>query len=93
MPEQGASTHHPQNTIIPANPVISAVFPMRIRSGALHSYQSDTLRLAINKVQENKITYYVADIRIKSIDTFRTRLRMANTGRAFMKSRHNGREQ
>lgn len=74
MPVQGASTHHPQNTIIPAEPGdFSAVFPYEdTGAGALHSYQSDTLRIAINKVQENKITYYVADIWIKSIDTFRT---------------------
>ncbi|MDD3212362.1 MAG: phosphodiester glycosidase family protein [Eubacteriales bacterium] len=74
MPTQDASTNNPQNTIIPSVPGdFSAVFPNEdTGAGALHSYQSDTLRIAINKVQENEITYYVADIWIKSIDTFRT---------------------
>jgi len=71
---QGTSTDNPQNTIKPAEPGdFSAVFPNEDTGvGALHSYQSDTLRIAINMVQENEITYYVADIWIKSIDTFRT---------------------
>ena len=33
--------------------------------GALHSYQSDDLRIAINMVQANDVTYYVADVWVK----------------------------
>lgn len=64
----------PKPTNAPAAPGdFSAVFPSEdTGTGALHSYQSDTLRIAINQVQENEITYYVADIWIKNIDAFRT---------------------
>lgn len=74
IPTQAASTNNPQNTIILPEPGdFSAAFPNEDTGvGALQSYQSDTLRIAINKVQQNEITYYVADIWIKSIDTFRT---------------------
>ena len=51
----------------------SAVFPHEDTGvGALYSYQSDTLRIAIDKIQQNEITYYVADVWIKSIDAFKT---------------------
>ena len=51
----------------------SAAFPTTdTGAGALHSYQSDGLRIAINMVQQNSITYYVADVWVKNIQTFRT---------------------
>lgn len=40
--------------------------------GALYSYQSDTLKIAINQVEENGITYYAADVWIKNISSFST---------------------
>ena len=39
---------------------------------ALYSYQNDDLRIAVTKVQENDITYYVADVWVRNISTFRT---------------------
>lgn len=64
----------PAPTAVPAAPGdFSAAFPREDTGvGALHSYQGDTLRIAINQVQENGITYYVADVWIKNIDAFRT---------------------
>lgn len=64
----------PVATNAPAAPGdFSTVFPSKDTGiGALYSYQSDALRIAINPVQENGITYYVADIWMKNIDTFRT---------------------
>lgn len=51
----------------------TAVFPQAdTGSGALHSYQSDTLRVAIDMVQANDVTYYVADVWVKDISAFQT---------------------
>ena len=41
-------------------------------AGADYSYQSDELRIAVNKVQEFGVTYYVADIWMRNISCFRT---------------------
>lgn len=41
-------------------------------SGAEYSYQSDELRIAVNKVEEDGVTYYVADIWMRNINCFRT---------------------
>lgn len=41
-------------------------------TGAEYSYQSDELRIAVNKVQEDGVTYYVADIWMRNINCFRT---------------------
>lgn len=39
---------------------------------AAYSYQSDELRIAVNKVEEEGVTYYVADIWMRNINCFRT---------------------
>lgn len=39
---------------------------------AEYSYQSDELRIAVNKVEEDGVTYYVADIWMRNINCFRT---------------------
>ena len=41
-------------------------------SGAEYSYQSDELRIAVNKLEEDGVTYYVADIWMRNINCFRT---------------------
>ena len=41
-------------------------------AGAQYSYQSDELRIAVNKVEEDGVTYYVADIWMRNINCFRT---------------------
>lgn len=40
--------------------------------GAAYSYQSDELRIAVTQVQEDGVTYYVADIWMRNINCFRT---------------------
>ena len=51
----------------------SAAFPQEdTGANALHSYQSDNLRIAVNMVQENDITYYIADVWVRDIRTFQT---------------------
>ena len=74
IPMQSANAGNSQNADAPAAPSdFSAAFPDEDTGAqALHSYQSDTLRIAVNRVQENEITYYVADIWIKNIDVFQT---------------------
>ena len=64
-----------QTTPEPAYAVgdFSAAFPTGdMDADALHSYQSDTLRITIDNVQENGVTYYVADVWVRSIGDFRT---------------------
>lgn len=41
-------------------------------AGADYSYQSDELRVAVNKVEEEGVTYFVADIWMRNINCFRT---------------------
>lgn len=51
----------------------SAAFPSYdTGKDALYSYQDDEMRIAINQVQENDITYFIADVWVKNIQTFRT---------------------
>ncbi len=51
----------------------SATFPTNdTGENALYSYQGDTTKIAINKVQTDGVTYFVADVRVKNIDAFHT---------------------
>lgn len=62
----------------------SATFPSTdTGAGALYSYQSDTAKIAIQKVQSNGTTYYVADVWVKNIDAFHTALAKDSYGRGF----------
>ena len=49
-----------------------------------HSYQSDELKIAVNKVEELGVTYYVADIWMRNISCFRT---------AFASGKYKGRRE
>lgn len=72
--QEAEPTQQPEATATPA-PVgdFSAAFPSYdTGDGALYSFQSDDMRIAINQVQENGVTYYVADVWVKNIQTFRT---------------------
>ena len=51
---------------------------------AEYSYQSDELKIAVNKVQEDGVTYYVADIWMRNISCFRT---------AFSSGKYKGRRE
>lgn len=62
----------------------SAAFPTSdTGANALYSYQSDTTRIAIQKVQENGTTYFVADVWVKNIDAFHTALAKDTYGRGI----------
>jgi uncharacterized protein YigE (DUF2233 family) len=73
-PEETESSE-PEETPAPetANGDFSSVFPSAdTGNGALLSYQSDTLRVAITKTQANEVTYFVADVWVKNIEAFHT---------------------
>ncbi|HWQ59486.1 MAG TPA: phosphodiester glycosidase family protein [Clostridia bacterium] len=51
----------------------TAVFPdADTGADAGYSYQTDDLRIAVTMVQENDITYFVADVWVRNIELFRT---------------------
>lgn len=67
-----------------ANGDFSSVFP-QVDTGAdaFLSYQGDSLKIAIDKIQENGVTYFVADVWVKTIDVFHTALAKGTYGRGF----------
>lgn len=79
-PDAGAAASAPASASPSATPAPSRApgdftdaFPTEdTGAGALHSYQSDTLRVAIEQVQENGVTYYVADVWVRDISGLRT---------------------
>ena len=67
-----------------ANGDFSATFPATdTGANALYSYQTDTVRIAIDRVQENGVTYFVADVYVKSIDAFKTAFAKGSYGRGL----------
>ena len=51
----------------------SAAFPtFDTGKGALYSCQTDSVRIAVNKIEKNSVTYFVADVYIKSIEALKT---------------------
>ena len=51
----------------------SASFPVTdTGAGALYSYQTDAVRVAVTSHSENSIAYYVADVYVKNISSLRT---------------------
>ena len=70
---QADATLSPEPTATPVPGDFSATFPAAdTGANALYSYQTDTVRIAIDRVQENEVTYFVADVYVKSIDAFKT---------------------
>lgn len=68
-----AASPAPEPTTAPIPGDFSATFPAQdTGASALYSYQSDTVRIAINRVQENDVTYFVADVYVKNIDALKT---------------------
>jgi exopolysaccharide biosynthesis protein len=64
-------TPPPSASPIPGD--FSMVFPATdTGANALYSYQTDTVKIAINRVQENSVTYFVADVYVKNIDALKT---------------------
>jgi hypothetical protein len=78
---------HPQYTLFPPIPVIFLRVPLKdTGAGALHSYQSVTLRIASQSAGE-KITYYVRIYGLKATIPSGPRLRMAHTAGHSWKAR------
>ena len=77
-PAISATTEQPLETAQPTpTPAhtgdFSATFPKQdTGAGALLSYQSDSLRIAITKAQAYGATYFVADVWVKDIQAFQT---------------------
>lgn len=72
----------PQATASPVLGDFSAAFPAQdTGASARYSYQTDAVRIAINRVQENGVTYFVADVYVKHIDALRTAFAMGTYGK------------
>lgn len=72
----------PVATSTPEPGDFSASFPTGdTGKGALYSHQSDTLRVAVRKVKENDVTYYVADVWVRTIEGFQTAFANGKYGR------------
>lgn len=74
----------PEQTPTPIPGDFSASFPaIDTGANALYSYQTDTVRIAINRVQENNVTYFIADIYVKNIDAFKTAFAKGEYGKSI----------
>ncbi len=89
-PATGTPSPSPEPTPSPtpdtpaAHGDFSATFPAEdTGANALYSYQGDTTKIAINKVQSDGVTYFVADVWIKNIDAFQTALAKDSYGRGI----------
>ena len=81
-PDPAAATPEPTATPVPGD--FSASFPTSdTGANALYSYQTDTVRIAIDRVQENGVTYFVADVYVKSIDAFKTAFAKGTYGKSI----------
>lgn len=66
-----AANQPPMPTPLPGD--FSATFPTEdTGADALYSYQTDTVRVAIQKIQAHGVTYFLADVYVKNIDAFKT---------------------
>lgn len=71
-------TASPSGAIPAASPTpvpgdFSASFPQNdTGKDALYSYQTDTVRIAIQKIQADGVTCFLADVYVKNIDAFQT---------------------
>lgn len=50
----------------------STAFPTESTGGGLFSYQREDLRIAVDMVQEDGVTYFIADVWVRDIRTFST---------------------
>lgn len=86
--ETPTPTAEPTPTPTPDTPAshgdFSGTFPTAdTGANAQYSYQGDTTKIAINKVQANGVTYFVADVWVKNIDAFHTALAKDTYGRGI----------
>jgi exopolysaccharide biosynthesis protein len=86
--ETPAPTPDPTPSPTPDTPAshgdFSSTFPADdTGANALYSYQGETTKIAINKVQTDGVTYFVADVWIKNIDAFHAALAKGSFGRGI----------
>ena len=86
--ETPSPTPDPIPSPAPDTPAMHGDFSASFPTGdtgadALYSYQGDTVRIAITRVSENSVTYFVADVWVKNIDAFHTALAKGTYGRGF----------
>ncbi|MEG1883542.1 MAG: phosphodiester glycosidase family protein [Clostridia bacterium] len=77
QPGENPSSDQPESTDTPvqAGPVgdFSATFPTSdTGAGALYSYQTDDIRIAVTQNKKDEATYFVADVWIRNIQQFHT---------------------
>lgn len=70
LAEETGATDSPAPTMEPGD--FSDTFPTASTGGSLYSYQSEDLRIAVDRVEEEKVTYFVADVWIRNIREFKT---------------------
>ncbi len=76
------ATPAPTPTPAPEPGDFSAAFPAGDTGlSAQYSYQSDDLKVAVQQVKENDVTYYVADVWVRTIEGFRTAFANGKYGR------------
>ena len=72
----------PAPTPVPGD--FSASFPTSdTGADALYSHQTDTVRIAVRQVQENSVTYFVADVWVKNIEAFHTAFAKGTYGKSI----------
>ncbi len=82
--ETQAAEATPEPTATPVPGDFSATFPTEDTGvGALYSYQTDSVRIAINRIQENDVTYFVADVYVRSIDALKTAFAKGTYGKSI----------
>lgn len=86
--ETPAQTSEPTPTPTPDTPAshgdFSATFPtIDTGTNVQYNYQGEATKIAINKVQADGVTYFVADVWVKNIDAFHTALAKDTYGRGI----------
>lgn len=70
-PAPASASASPAATPVPGD--FSVSFPAEDTGGnALYSYQTNDVRISITRTQENDVTYFVADVYVRTIDAFHT---------------------
>jgi exopolysaccharide biosynthesis protein len=77
-------TATPEPTATPVAGDFSASFPSTdTGTNSPYSYQTDTVRIAIDRIQENDVTYFVADVYVKNIDALKTAFAKGTYGKSI----------
>lgn len=72
LPEPTGAMESPTATPTREPGDFSDTFPTQSTGGSLYSYQSEELRIAVDRVEEENVTYFIADVWIRNIQEFKT---------------------